>query len=149
MAEPRTVDEERAYIESLLNTRFNYYILFVSLLLVPIANENSLTQTARVGLLGFGALVSALMAYMVMRTKLLLDTLLKEIVEGPADHPYKRACQALIGRKSRFTRNANDMMVLLVFLIMLFFLVGVVLAAGFPDVLLKTQNATRVSVIGG
>ncbi|MEA3014302.1 MAG: hypothetical protein QOD42_2847 [Sphingomonadales bacterium] len=138
MAESRTVDEERAYIENLLNTRFNYYIVFVSLLLVPIAGDNPLTQTGRIFLLGLGAFVSALMVYMVVRTKLLLDALLDEL---EPNHPYKIACARVKKRRWLFQINANDVMVLLVFLIMLFFLAGATVAGVSPGTFLKTENA--------
>jgi hypothetical protein len=137
MAEPHTVDEERAYIENLLNTRFNYYILFVSLLLVPIAGDNPLSHLARVCLLAFGACVSALMAYMVVRTKYLLDALLKEIAD---DQPYKRACAKVELDHPRFTRNANDLMVWLVLLITLFFFAGGALAVTSPDTLFNQRS---------
>ncbi|HMG46295.1 MAG TPA: hypothetical protein VK614_02395 [Allosphingosinicella sp.] len=137
----RTVDEERAYIEGLLNTRFNYYLLFVPLLFVPVSGENALSNYARAGILFFGAIVSALMAYMVIRTKLLLDALLKTIVDGREKHPYKLACEAVERDKPRYSRNANDLMVGLVFIVIAAFVVGGVIAAKYPEMLFKSEAA--------
>lgn len=142
MAEKHTVDDERAYIENLLNTRFNYYLLFVSLLFVPIAGENPLSLIARTALLALGAVVSAFMFYMVMRTKLLLDALLKEIVDSENDHPYKRACAAVKLAKPRYSRNANDFMVWLVVLIATFFVAGGTLGLVSTKTLFKNESAT-------
>jgi len=138
MAEPRTVDEERAYIENLLNTRFNYYLLFVSVLLVPIAGDNSLTPTGRTFLLAFGAAISALMAVMVVRTKLLLGVLLDEL-EG--NHPYKYASR-IVGRKPwPFRINANDLMIWVVGLTFMVFVAGAMAASAPSQVLFKEQAA--------
>lgn len=136
MAKPRTVDEERAYIENLLNTRFNYYLLFVSVLLVPIAGENPLTSTGRMLLLAMGAVVSTLMACMVVRTKLLLGVLLHRL---EPNHPYKIASKALGSTWRPFKINANDLMVGIVGLIAIFFVAGAIAARACPEKLFKEQ----------
>ncbi|MEA3014299.1 MAG: hypothetical protein QOD42_2844 [Sphingomonadales bacterium] len=136
----RTIDEERAYIENLLNTRFNYYLLFVSLLLLPVAGDNPLSYNARAALLMIGALVSAMMFYMVLRTNLLLNALLTRIRKNKR-HPYTIAFNAVAGNWFFVRANANTIMVLLVFAITTFFVGGAMTALKHPDRLFKNESA--------
>ncbi|HEV2818245.1 MAG TPA: hypothetical protein VGW40_13615 [Allosphingosinicella sp.] len=134
----RSFDEERAYIENLLNMRFNYYLVFASLLFLPVTSENALSPAARAGLMVLGGVVSALMAYMVIRTKKLLDALLTEILKDN-EHPYTGAFNTL--KVSFFRINANDLMVAAVLAIMAVFLAGGTVALRSPATLFKTDAA--------
>lgn len=119
----RTLDQEREYIEGLLNDRFNYYLVFASLLLLATFGNNSLTDEVRAILLLAGALVSGLIAYTVGRTRHLLEVLLNRL-RADESHPYGIAFRA-VGEDHRFyRRNANDILLCVVWLLTALFIFG-------------------------
>src|SRR3712207_3864691 len=104
----RSIEEEREYLENLLNTRFNYYLIFLSLLLVAAFGNDRLDQDVRGALLVSGAAVSAMIAYAVGRTHYLLEYLLTQLRSQKfRGHPYQLAFQHVADRHPFYARNAN------------------------------------------
>jgi hypothetical protein len=137
MSEKRTIDQERDYIEDLLNKRFNYYLVFASLILVAVAGRGPLTDAARVGLLFFGAVASAMMALMVGRTRWLLQSSLSEILKI-SDHPYTISYKYIKNNENKiigkfYSINVNSIMEGVVWLITLCFIIGAILTLLCPD----------------
>ena len=85
---PRSMDEERQYLERLLNTRFNFYLVAVSLFVFAIFRE-SLNELEKGIALCIGGIVSLLIMLAVCRTCLLVEKSLKNLREDQA-HPYSR-----------------------------------------------------------
>lgn len=133
----RSLDEEREYIEELLNKRFNYFLLFISFLFIPVTSSNALSSLSRAMLLFLGGFVSAIMAYMIARTRRLLDALLDEI-RSAKHHPYRRAFDTVRLDHPFFGKNVNELMSWVVFTIMAFFLAGGALTLIKPEHLFQT-----------
>jgi hypothetical protein len=124
MATERTLDEEREYLEGLLNTRFNYFALLLGALAAALLAEKSLATPRAQALLVGGALAASAMTLIIRRTAGLV-TIVLEMITGardrdgnkppkfaaPADesapeHPYAVAFAAL-ENKGLLSINAN------------------------------------------
>ncbi|MFQ6028422.1 MAG: hypothetical protein ACE5Q6_13090 [Dehalococcoidia bacterium] len=85
-SQPRTMDDERRYLEGLLNTRFNFYLVFVSLFVFGIFGA-SLDAVVRGIALIMGGFVSAVISLAVARTFLLVEKALDKLRYDDM-HPY-------------------------------------------------------------
>jgi hypothetical protein len=83
----KILDEERRYLEGLLNARFNFYLVGVSLFLFAIFRADSLSELQRGQVLFLGAIVSAVISLAVLRTILLVEKALDRL-RNLGDHPY-------------------------------------------------------------
>ena len=90
----RSMDEERQYLEQLLNTRFNFYLVFASLFVVGIYTSD-LEGVGRGIALFMGAGKSLVIGLAVLRTTLLVEVALKILRSTTPDHPYKTLYQAI------------------------------------------------------
>ena len=142
--QPRSTDEEREYIEGLLNTRFNYYLVFASLLLVATFGSGNLAPGAQASLLGLGALVSALIAYTVGRTRHLLEYLLRRL-RNTEGHPY-RASYVHVDRHWFYRINANDILVWTAWLLTSLFFAGAIAILALGSVTIPTSAARTQSM---
>jgi len=76
--------QEREFTENLLNQRFNFFLVFFSLVVVGALSANS--QESAKAVLWLGLLVSLLLALTIFRVQVKFDLLFKEL---PDDHPAK------------------------------------------------------------
>lgn len=85
MADRAEQEAERAYLEGLLNTRFNYFVLLVGALSAVLFAEEDLGQARMQWLLGLGALAAWAMTLIILRTSALLQVVLDMITRrrGP------------------------------------------------------------------
>lgn len=90
------LEQERAYLENLLATRINFYLVFVSFYFVAVfgVEEEGTIQNMRSIAFLFGGIVSFLMALYVWRTTLLVEKVLSNLREEYDDHPYSKAYDA-------------------------------------------------------
>jgi hypothetical protein len=84
----RSKDEEREYLEGLLNTRFNFYLVAVSVFVFAVFRD-SLSELERAIALFIGGIVSLTISLAVRRTCLLVETSLENLREDQS-HPYTR-----------------------------------------------------------
>ena len=82
----RSMDDERQYLENLLNQRFNFYLVFVSFFLFGIFG-GSLGNMERGIALVIGAFISLFIALAVLRTRMLVEEALNDLRELHR-HPY-------------------------------------------------------------
>jgi hypothetical protein len=82
----KILDDERRYLEGLLLSRFNFYLVFVALFLVAIFNPNLPGGAYKTHALIVGTVISFLMALAVTRTAALVGRALDEIGK-PGKHP--------------------------------------------------------------
>lgn len=84
---------ERAYLEQLLATRVNLYLLFVSFYFVAVfgAEADVVSDEMRAMAFFLGALISALMTLSVWRTTLLVEHVLRRFRHLNEKHPYTLA----------------------------------------------------------
>ena len=97
ITEKRTFDEERDYIEGLMNSRFNYYLLFSSFTFIAIANVK--VFAVKIALLFVALVVSTFFSLILYRSYKMLGFLLKNLGEN---HPYTLAKNELEKNKRRF-----------------------------------------------
>ena len=86
--EPWTMDDEREHLEEILNNRFNYYLVFVSLLLAATFGSSSITQDQRALALLFGTIVSGVLGLLITRTRHLVAKALRQFKSYDPQHPY-------------------------------------------------------------
>lgn len=100
---PRDLLSERDFIETLLCERFNFLLLFYSLV---VAGALQTTQPRTfAAILGLGALICTMLAFSIARSQLKLDLILDEVKETCPNDPsvlqdqwandsarFKRAC---------------------------------------------------------
>jgi len=85
----QSFEKEREYLEGLLNSRFNFYLVFASLFLVAVLNKDAiLTDKQRIVLLFAGASVSLLIALSVLRTNIRVNQILEWLEKNAPDHPW-------------------------------------------------------------
>jgi hypothetical protein len=97
---------EREYLEKLLSTRLNFFMVFASLLLVGLSADGVSSEQRRAGFT-IGVIVSALIFLSVWRTHRLIDYVLKQLTTVE-QYPYTEARKSLEGRwVSRVIQNAN------------------------------------------
>ncbi len=144
----RSTDHEREYIEGLLNTRFNYYLVFASLLLLATFGNSNLQPEAQAFLLAAGALVSCLIAYMVGRTRHLLEAILKPLRES-SSHPYATAYQHVKTKHRFYRKNANDILVWVVWLLTTLFIIGAAAILALGSVTISASAAQAQSADPG
>ena len=99
------MDSERQYLEGLLNTRFNYTLVFSSLFLVAIFQEN-LDGRYRTAALIAATVVSTISSFSVTRTRRLVEAALKKL-RGRSEHPHKITYDIAEGSGKFFKRSAN------------------------------------------
>ncbi len=75
-----TLDGERRYLDGLLNTRFNFYVLLMSALGAGLIAQPHLATTTAKCLLALGFLASLALTLMILRTAALLRVVLDMIV---------------------------------------------------------------------
>jgi hypothetical protein len=94
-------DKERTYLEQLLATRVNLYLLFVSFYFVAVfgADPTHVDRLQRSLALAFGGLVSLGMALSVMRTTALVELVLDQFRATHTNHPYTVAYGRLEDRR--------------------------------------------------
>lgn len=85
------LDEERKYLEGLLNTRFNFYLVFNSLLLVAAYSTDKQVHTFL--LLVLGLCVSVFFTTATIRTYHFVSHVSNRIIDEQATHPYAKACE--------------------------------------------------------
>ena|ERR1041385_1784124 len=103
----KVMDEGRKYLEQLLNTRFNFYLVFSSLFTVAVFSTGITLWQKTVALL-LGTIVSYFIQRSVRRTHDIVDIALDEIGRDP-EHPYS-IIRARLPRKKRRLR-ANQYLV--------------------------------------
>ena len=99
----RAADEfevERAYLENLLATRMNFYLVFVSFYFVAVfgAEQKVATPSQRTIALALGGAVSLLMTLSVLRTTALVENVLCRFRSKRTEHPYTKAHKELSGK---------------------------------------------------
>ena len=82
------LSEERAFIEDLLSKRFNFFLMFFSLVIVGAMNARSAFFFKSIIILG--AIISWLLALTIFRSQKKLDILLEMIFED-SNHPATKA----------------------------------------------------------
>ncbi|MEN3334917.1 MAG: hypothetical protein V7641_4282 [Blastocatellia bacterium] len=85
-------EKEREYLENLLNSRFNFYLVFVSLFLGAVLDKDSIIlEKQRITLLFGGGLVSLLISVAVLRTNILVNRALNwlENEENAPDNAWR------------------------------------------------------------
>ena len=90
-------DKERIYLEQLLATRVNLYLVFVSFYFVAVfgADPTHVSRAQRALALWFGGAVSLGMALAVLRTTSLVEKVLDDFRDKHRKHPYSIACEKL------------------------------------------------------
>ena len=104
IAKDEPMDEERKYLEGLLKDRFNFFLVFASLLIAGIvtADPKNLSPTDRQMALLAGLLVSVLIWMSVLRTHILVNRALNKL---ETNHPYKIITEKpipLLGRANTY-----------------------------------------------
>ena len=89
----RSMDQERQYLEQLLNTRFNFHLVFSSLFIVGIYTADLEGKASGIALI-MGAIISLVIALSVLRTTWLVEEALK-ILRSDAKHPYTTLYEAV------------------------------------------------------
>lgn len=92
------ISEERAFIENLLSQRFNFFLVFFSLVIAGAMSAPS--QLFFQTILTLGALICWLLALTVFRSQQKLDVLLSKIFEDKS-HPATEANDACLNKGSR------------------------------------------------
>jgi hypothetical protein len=114
----KQMDEERKYLEQLLNTRFNFYLVFSSLFTVAIFSTGITLWQKTVALL-LGTIISYFIQRSVQRTHDLIEIPLDEIGRDP-EHAYP-IIRARLPRKKRRLRANQFLIRVPHFMIGLFF----------------------------
>ena len=143
------MDDEREYLEGLLNARFNYYIVFTSLFIFAVF-RTPLDNLERGIVLFIGAFVSALIGLAVHRTKLLVEESLKEL-KTVTGHPYLSLYQRVSSRSNRYwilKTSANNYIIYVPWLITLL-LVALALFSIFSLVSVTTEVQYVSGMTGG
>jgi hypothetical protein len=93
-------EAERAYLENLLATRMNFYLVFVSFYFVAVfgAEQKVATPGQRTIALALGGVVSLLMTLSVLRTTALVENVLSRFRAKHTEHPYTKAHADLSGK---------------------------------------------------
>ena len=91
---------ERAYLENLLATRLNFYLVFVSFYFVAVfgAERTAATSGSEPSPWPWGGVVSILMTLSVLRTTALVENVLRRFREKHDEHPYSLAHADLDGK---------------------------------------------------
>jgi len=127
------MDQERKYLEQLLNTRFNFYLVFSSLFTVAVFSTGiSLWQKTAALLLG--TIISYFIQRSVQRTHELVEIALDEIARDP-EHAYSIIRTRLPRKKRRLRANqflirVPHFMMALFFVLFLFSLMNLIYELG-------------------
>jgi hypothetical protein len=119
--DPLRINDERKHLEGLLKDRINFFLVFAPVVLG--AAYNIKDEDIRAWLLLFATGVSLLISLAVLRTHLLVQQALKEVLSDPS-HPFTRYRNAV-----PFPPNANLFLVPIPFLVTL--ALGVLTASAF------------------
>jgi len=93
------ISKEREFIENLLNQRFNFFLVFFSLVVAgTIAAESQLFFKT---ILVLGSIICWLLALTLFRSQKKLDILLKMIFQNIPNHPAKKSDDECMNRGSR------------------------------------------------
>lgn len=71
------LDEERIHMENLVNSRFNYLLVILAIIITGVLNSNSLLQASRLFL--FGSIISFGLVWTIIRAQSRFDALLNKI----------------------------------------------------------------------
>ena len=128
------LDEERKYLEQLLNTRFNFYLVFASLFTVAVFSSGITLWQKTVALL-FGTIISYFMQRSVKRTHQLVELALDEIGKPHSEHPYARITAKLPKKEKHHRANqylvlVPPLMLALFFFLFLFSLINLICELG-------------------
>lgn len=104
------LDEERRYLEQLLNTRFNFYLVFASLFTVAVFSSG-ITLWQKTAALLFGTIISYFMQRSVKRTHELVEIALDEIGKHNREHPYAVITARLPKKEKPHRANQSLVMV--------------------------------------
>jgi hypothetical protein len=96
---PGEFTTERAYLENLLATRINYYLVFASFYFVAVFGSDKVQPAHRAIALVLGGMVSLIMALSVLRTTALVEQILCSFRAKYPNHPYSLAHDALKTRR--------------------------------------------------
>jgi hypothetical protein len=142
----KAIADEREYLEGLLNTRFNYYLVFASIVLLAALGSGDIPAATRAAILASGSLVSVPIAYSVGRTRHLLQVMLDELGSEGSNHPYQVARKTLETGFYRY--NANGAIELVVWLLTLLFLAAAAYVAtcGLPGRDEQRTPAMRIEI---
>lgn len=92
-----TMSDERAFMENLLCSRFNFFLVFVSLIIAgAVSTENPVHFKI---VLVFGALISLPLAGTIWRTQRKLNIALNDYLFRESDHPAKKLKDACNKKK--------------------------------------------------
>ncbi|RPH29904.1 MAG: hypothetical protein EHM93_16640 [Bacteroidales bacterium] len=80
------MSQERAFIENLLSQRFNYFLLFYSIVIAGFVKTTNLVYAQLI--LTLGAIITILFALVLERSQQKLDIILKDLFEDDS-HPAK------------------------------------------------------------
>jgi len=86
---------ERTYLENLLASRINFFLVFASFYFVAVFGSDRIAPTHRAIALVLGGLVSLVMALSVLRTTALVEEVLCCFRAKHPNHPYSLAHNAL------------------------------------------------------
>src|SRR5690242_9488913 len=96
------MSQERAFVENLLNQRFNFFLVFFSL--VVAGSVNAKTQVMFDIILGVGAVIGLLFTLVLSRTQQKLELILEDLFTDKS-HPatiIDRRTHKLVGSRLRF-----------------------------------------------
>ena len=97
---PEEFGSERAYLEGLLSTRINFYLVFVSFYFVAVfgVDASKVSHAQRAIALALGGVVSFFVALSVLRTTALVENVLTAFRVKYPNHPYTQAHKSLSKR---------------------------------------------------
>jgi len=110
------VDSERKHLETLLQTRINFFVLFVSAFLIGMGHIEE--RMPKLIALGTGTVVSLLFTLAALRTWILVQSALNELEVLDDRHPYVRYRKAIL-----FPPNANILLVVIPPILTVLFLI--------------------------
>ena len=135
------VNAERKHLETLLQNRVNFHLLFASVFIAGLANLND--PTVRLAALVAISFISVFLAFAVLRSYLLVQQALKEIRKE--DTPYGRYCKA---RRARLVPNANHFLLAVpICLTIAFVLATVFYWRSYPGSKSSTVSAAQSCII--
>ncbi len=100
-----TMDEERKYLEGLLKDRFNFFLVFASLIIAGIVTADSVNAKEEQLAYMASVVVSLFAWFAILRTNILVNRTLDLL---PENHPYN---QIIKGPILLMTKRANTYLI--------------------------------------
>lgn len=132
---------ERKYLEGLLATRVNWFLIFMAFYFVAVLNISDGQQRAVA--LGFGGLFSLVIFLSVLRTMSLVENVLIQFREQNKEHPYTVAYEHL-SKKCVIKVSANKYIAVLPAIATVAFIVLALFSCSAPQS--KTPSETPIAL---